>query len=184
MNYEKLASGLLTPEKKIVLGRFRAEILRGLKSPFADKGDHIFEFDNICVNEGLIYLLNSGFGLTSQITSWYMAVYQNNYTPVSTDTAASIVGNAGEFTGYSGGARPNFTPATAVQPTPQLTNSANRASFTFTGTATLIGAFLISSAGIGSATGSLFSAAQFPSSKSVGNTDQLLLTYTLTASSS
>lgn len=165
-------------------GVYKAKIIRGPLSEFKHLGDEEFECENICVAEGLIALLNMGFGLLSPITQWYMAVFQNNYTPVSTDTAATIVGNAGEFNGYSGGARPNFTPAAAVQPTPQLTNSANRASFTFTGSATLIGAFLISSAGILSATGTLFSAAQFPSSKSVGNTDQLLLTYTLNASSS
>lgn len=179
LEFEKLASGLIMPK-----GVYKAVLLRGDESPFKDLGDEEFEFKNICVAEGLIYLLNAGFSLVSPQSNWYMGVFTNNYTPVSTDTAATIVGNAGEFNGYSGGARPNFTPAAAVQPTPQLTNSANRASFTFTGTATLIGAFLISSAGILATSGTLFSAAQFPSSKSVGNTDQLLLTYTLTASSS
>lgn len=183
MEYVK-KNGLLVPEKGLVMGRFKARITRGYESPLWAEGDDEFEFDNICVAEGLIYLLNAGFGLVSPNSQWYMGVFQNNYTPVSTDTAASIVGNAGEYNGYSGGARPNFTPAAAAQPTPQLTNAASRASFTFTGTSTLIGAFLISSAGILSATGTLFSAAQFPSPKSVGNTDQLLLTYVLTASSS
>lgn len=165
-------------------GRFTAKIIRGRESEFFNLGDDEFEFENICVNEGLIQMLNAEFGLGSQITTWYLGVFTNNYTPVSTDTASSIVANAGEFTGYSGGTRPAFTPVAAVQPTPQLTNAGSRASFTFTGSATLIGTFLISSATPGSNTGTLFSAAQFPSSKVVGNTDQLLLTYTLTASSS
>lgn len=143
-----------------------------------------FEAENICVNEGLIFMLNVIFTNQSNVGGWYMAVFTNNYTPVSTDTAASITGNAGEFTGYSGGARPIFLPAAATQPTPSLNNSSNRASFTFTGSATLIGAFLVSNATPGAASGTLFSALQFPSSKSVSNTDQLLAAYTLSLASS
>ena len=178
MKYDKLASGLLVPGKIRTLGRYDAQIIR--KGEVVDE----FSFDNICVNEGLIAMLNITFGLTSIIPNWYMGLFTNNYTPVATDTASSIVGNAGEFTGYSGGARPAFTSVAATQPTPQLTNTASRASFTFTSPATLIGAFLISNATPGSNTGTLFSAAQFSASKTVGATDQLLLTYTLTASSS
>lgn len=177
--YEKRASGLIVPE-----GKYKAQILRGWRSPYWDFGDDEFEFDNVCVNEGLIQMLNGTFGLASPLSTWYLAVFSNNYTPVATDTAGTITGNAGEFTGYSGGTRPAFSPAAAVQPSPVLSNSGARASFTFTGTATLIGAFLVSSPTPGGNTGILFSAAQFPSSKSVGNTDQLLLTYSLTASSS
>jgi hypothetical protein len=172
MNYEKLDSGLLVPK-----GVYKGTILR--KGEIVDE----FEFENICVNEGLIFLLNTIFASQQNVSGWYMGLFTNNYTPVATDTAATITGNAGEFTGYSGGARPTFNAATAVQPTPSLSNSGNRASFTFTGTANLIGAFLVSSPTPGGTTGTLFSAAQFPSAKSVSNTDQLLLTYTLSASS-
>jgi hypothetical protein len=179
MKYAKTRGGVLLPQVKIkTLGHYEAQIVRDGK--VVDE----FEFDNICVNEGLIALLNVGFAGQSIISNWYMGVFTGNYTPVATDTASSIVGNATEFTGYSGGARPSFSPAAAAQPTPSLTNSANRASFTFTGAATLLGAFLISSATPGSSTGTLFSAAQFGSPKTVGNTDQLLLTYTLNAASS
>ena len=158
-------------------GRYGAQIVRA--GVVIDE----WEFDNICVNEGLIAILNAIFTGATLSSNWYMGVFQNNYTPVATDTASSIVANSGEFTGYSGGARPTFTPAVASG-APTLTNSATRAAFTFTGAATLNGAFLISSATPGSNTGTLFSAAQFGSPKSVGNTDQLLLTYTLTAASS
>jgi hypothetical protein len=163
--------------KIISQGCYKAQIIR--------RGvlDDEFEFDNICVNEGLIQMLNQQFAGAGGVSNWYMGVFQNNYTPVSTDTASSIVANAGEFTGYSGGARPTFTPA-AASGTPTITNSASQASFTFTGAATLQGAFLISSATPGSNTGTLFSAALFITPKPVGNTDQLLLTYTLNASSS
>jgi hypothetical protein len=169
--------------KILSAGRYKAQIIRGGLSEHLMDGDDEFEFDNICVNEGLIQMLNQQFAGAGGVANWYMGVFQNNYTPVATDTASSIVGNSGEFTGYSGGARPTFSPASASG-TPTLTNSATRASFTFTGAATLTGAFLISSATPGSNTGTLFSAALFGSAKSVGNTDQLLLTYSLNASSS
>ena len=173
----KQSRGLLVPDKGLVVGVYNAKLLR--RGRVIDE----FEFKNTAVNEGLIAMLNIMFAGQSLISNWYLGVFQNNYTPVATDTASSIVGNAGEFTGYSGGARPAFLPVAATQPTPSLTNSASQASFTFTGAATLTGAFLISSATPGSATGTLYSAAQFGSSKQVGSTDQLLLTYSTSLAS-
>lgn len=174
MNYVK-QNGLLVPEG-LAKGVYHAELFRG--------GKLVDEWDckNIIVNEGLISMLNIMFAGISVISNWYIGVFQNNYTPVNTDTAASIVGNAGEVVAYSGGARPNFTPAAAAG-SPTITNAAAKAVFTFTGTATLMGAFLISSATPGSNTGTLYSAALFGSSKSVGNTDQLTLTYQTSLSS-
>lgn len=175
MNYVE-RNGLLVPEG-LGVGKYHAELFR--KGALVDEWD----CDNIIVNEGLIAMLNIMFAGVSVISNWYVGVFQNNYTPVNTDTASSIVGNAGEVTAYSGGARPNFTPAVASG-SPTITNSANKATFTFTGSATLMGAFLISSATPGSNTGTLYSAALFGSSKSVGNTDQLTLTYQTSLSSS
>jgi hypothetical protein len=176
MNYEQTKGGILLPKHELKLaGRYRGTIFR------AKGGVEDFECDNICVNEGMTAALNILFAGASVISTWYVAVFQNNYTPVATDTAASITSNAGEFTGYSGGARPTFT--AAVPTTPSVTNSASRATFNFTGSATLTGAFLVSNATPGANSGTLFSAALFGSSKSVGNGDQLLLTYTLNATS-
>jgi hypothetical protein len=53
----------------------------------------------------------------------------------------------------------------------------------FNATKTIYGAFLISNNTKGGTSGTLFSAARFSSSKSVESTDELLLTYTFTASS-
>ena len=65
----------------------------------------------------------------------------------------------------------------------QVTNSASRASFTFNAGTTIYGAFLVSSSTINGTTGTLISAAQFGSAKSVSNTDQILLTYTFSLAS-
>ncbi len=175
MNYE-MNNGLLVPAGK-ARGIYHAQHFRD--GELIDE----FEFENVITNQGLAYLLNAGLAGLSAITSWYIGVFQNNYAPVATDTASSIVGNAGEFTGYTGGARPTFTPAQATS-TPSITNSASKATFNFNGSATLTGAFLISSATPGSNSGTLYSAAQFGSSKQVANTDSITLTYQTALTSS
>ena len=175
MKYE-MSAGLLLPAGK-AKGVYHAQHFR--KGELIDE----WEFENVITNQGLIQALNVMFAGVSPITSWYIGVFQNNYSPVATDTASSIVGNAGEFTGYSGGARPTFTAAQATS-TPTVTNSAAKATFNFTGSATLTGAFLISSATPGSNSGVLYSAAQFGSSKSVANTDSITLGYSTSLTSS
>lgn len=183
-NYQKYINGVWVddPGKKIddlrtslnMAGKFEAVLKR------ADGEVEKFDFDNICTYQGLISLLNTMFAGTGQITNWYLGVFQNNYTPVVSDTASTFVSSAGEFTGYSGGARPTFT-AAAASGSPTLGNSAAAATFTFTGSATLYGAMLASVATPGSGAGVLFSAAQFGSPKNVGSGDQLILTYTINA---
>lgn len=174
--YAPRASGLLTPTHEILgVGRYTGRIVRA--------GEVIDEFDvkNLTVNQGLNYLLGAALGAQTVITSWYIGLFSGNYTVLSTDTAASIAANATETTAYSAGARQVWTPA---GPTAQsITNSASQATFTFNSNATVYGAFLISSATISGTTGTLFSGAQFGSSKSAVSGDQLLLTYTYTAAS-
>jgi hypothetical protein len=63
------------------------------------------------------------------------------------------------------------------------TNSASRASFVFNATKTIYGAFLVSASAKSATTGTLFSAARFSTSKSVESSDELLLTYTINATS-
>lgn len=159
-----------------MMGRYDAKIVR--------KGEVIDEWEckNVCTYQGLISMLNNTFCGVAAISNWYLGIFQNNYTPVQGDTASSFPASAGEFTGYSGGARPSFTAAQASG-TPTINNSAAVATFTMTGSATIYGAFLTSVATPGSGAGVLFSAAQFGSSKNVSAADQLILTYTLNAAS-
>lgn len=154
-------------------GCFFGEIWR--KGKLLDK----FAFKNLVVNQGLNDNLNTYFNAGAQITAWYMGIFQGNYTPVATDTAASIAGNSTECSSYSSSTRPQWTQAA---PSAQsITNAANRATYTFTGSATVYGAFLISNNVIGGTSGILFAAAQFGASKAVVLNDQLLLTYQLNA---
>ena len=176
--WQKRASGLLVPEAAGLIrgaGRWSGKIIRA--------GEVIDEFDvkNLVVNEGLNYILNAGLGNGTVITTWYVGLFSGNYTPLSTDTAATIASNATEVTAYSAGVRQTWTPVSASSQS--ITNSASQASFTFNNTVTVYGAFLVSTSTISGTSGKLFSAAQFSASKSVVSSDQLLLTYTFTAAS-
>lgn len=138
------------------------------------------DVSNLIVNQGLDHILAVEFAQGQQVTQWYLAPYTNNYVPVAGDTAQSIVNVSGEATGYSGGSR---QPYVAVEGQQQVTNAAQAATFSFTASLTIYGAFLISSQGQQSTQGTLFSAAQFSTPKSVVNGDQLVLTYSFAAGS-
>lgn len=176
MDYAMSPGGALLPAAQIRgLGRYHGQIIRD--------GKVIDEFDckNIVVNEGLNNLLSVYFNAGTQITAWYLGVFEANYTPVATVTAATIAAASTECTAYASATRPAFDEAAPASQS--ISNSASRASFVFNATKTIYGAFLVSSSVKSGTAGTLFSAAQFASSKAVVSGDELLLTYTFTASS-
>lgn len=154
-------------------GKYIGQIIR--KGVVIDE----FEFDNLVVDQGLNYALNSGFGQASAITSWYIGLFEGNYTPTSAVTAATITGLSTECTAYASGTRPAWT--TVASTAKQLTNGASRASFVFSAAKSIYGAFLVSSATKSGTSGTLFSAARFTTAKAVDINDELLVTYVLTA---
>jgi hypothetical protein len=178
------SGGLLVPRRSLILAEKHHRIGMGgfFKVVHVREGQVIDEEEihNIVVNQGLDHILGVEFTGVSQISTWYLAPFEGNYTPVATDTAASIVANATENTTYTASTRQTWVGAEASQ---IATNSASVATFTFNATKTIYGAFLISSGSKSSVSGILFAAAQFASPKPVVNTDQLLLTYSFTASS-
>lgn len=176
MDYDYTAGGLLVPTSELrVGGVYHGQIIRD--------GKVIDEWEdaNLVANEGLNSLLDVYLRNQTQIATWYLGLFEGNYTPVATDTAANIASNSTECTAYTNGTRPTWTPAAASSQS--ITNSASQATFTFNATKTIYGAFLVSSSTKSGTSGVLFSAARFGSSKSVVSSDQLLLTYTFTASS-
>lgn len=176
MDYERSQGGVLMPKQGLLcVGRYHGQIVRDGR--VIDE----FEDDNLVVNEGLNSLLNVYFHAGTQISTWYVGVFEGNYTPVATVTAATITAAATECTAYDEAARPAFDEAVAASQS--ITNSASRATFTFNATKTIYGAFLASASAKSSTSGVLFSAARFASAKPVEDNDQLLLTYTFTASS-
>lgn len=147
------------------------------------RGEVIDEFEckNIVVNQGLNYMLNAALGNGAVITTWYVGLFSGNYTVLASDTASNIASASTEVSAYAAGARQAWTPVTAT--TQSITNAASQASFTFNGSVTVYGAFLVSTATISGTGGTLFSGAQFGSAKSVVATDILQLTYSYTAAS-
>lgn len=175
-NFEMSKGGVLMPDHKLfVKGKYTGQIIR------AGKVIDEWEDDNLVVNEGLNALLDIMFHGTTQISPWYLGVFEGNYTPVAGVTAATIASAATECTAYASATRPAYDEAAAASQV--TTNSASRASFVFNATKTIYGAFLISNSTKGGTSGTLFSAARFSTSKSVVNLDELLLTYSFTASS-
>ena len=175
--FTKNEAGLFVPVTGKLLGKgiYHGQIIR------AGKVIDEFEDENLITNEGLNATLNIMLNAATQLTNWYLGLFTGNYTPVATDTAASLPGNATECTGYTGSSRPQWQPAAASGQS--ISNSASRASFTFNATQTIYGGFLVSTATINGTGGTSFGAAQFATPKNVVNLDQLLLTYTFAAAS-
>lgn len=171
-----LRNGLLVPKQKLyVAGEYHGQIIR--------KGVVVDEFveKNLVVDEGLNSLLNIMFNGATQVGTWYLGVFEANYTPVAGVTAATIASASTECTAYDGSTRPAYVEASSTAKS--MTNSASRASFVFNASKSIYGAFLISDNTKGGTSGTLFSAARFSSAKTVVDDDELLLTYTFTAAS-
>lgn len=140
-----------------------------------------WESKNIVVTQGLNYLLNAGLHNAVASGSWYVGIFSGNYTPISTDTAATIASNATESTAYTEATRPLWNEDEASGGS--ITNSANKATFTINASATIYGAFLVSDSTKAGAAGTLFAASRFAVPRTVAAEDQLLVTYTVQSTS-
>lgn len=177
MNFEQTAGGILMPAQPMLVGgTFLVEHIRD--GEVIDRE----EIHNLVVDQGLNAMLDIMFHGSTQINPWYLGLFEGNYTPVAGVLASNIATNATECTAYDETTRQEYVEAAAASKV--TTNSASKATFTFNATKTIYGAFLGSDSTKGGTSGTLFSAARFGSAKSVVSTDQLLLTYSFTASSS
>ena len=98
---------------------------------------------NLCTLEGRNHVLESAFAAGTQITTWYVAPFQDNHTPASGDSYATP--GFTECTAYEGATRPGWQPGSVSGAV--VDNSANRASFTFSAAKTIYGAGLVGGAG-------------------------------------
>src|SRR3989304_6899883 len=145
--------------------------------------------ENIVTNQGLNRLLDTMFyaGSTTQITTWYVCLFEDNYTPLSTNTYAVPGYDECDSADYSG-TRKTWTPNAAAS-SQQMSNSNSKAEFTMTGTLTVYGGALVGATagtpqtqGDTAATnGTLYCSSKFSTSKAVVNGDVLKVTITLTA---
>ena len=137
---------------------------------------------NLVVDQGLIHVLNTVFAGAAQVTQWYIGLFSGNVTPQPNWTAANVVANATELTGYAPSTRPGFTVAPVSAPS--LGNTGSEANFAFdaSGPYTARGAFLISVSNKGSTTGVLMAATRFAADRAgLNSPDELGVRYVLTA---
>lgn len=175
--FVKSAGGVLMPANKLAAqGRFIVEHWR--QGELLDVSEDL----NLVVNEGLNSMLDIMFHGATQITTWYIGLFEGNYTPVASVTAATITAAATESTAYDESTRQEYVEAAASGQS--ITNSANKATFTINATKTIYGAFLASASAKSATSGTLFAASRFTSSKAVVDDDQLLVTYQIDLSSS
>jgi hypothetical protein len=119
------------------------------------------EHKNLVPTEGLNYMLNASFRGGAAPSAWYVGLFEGDYTPVATVTAATLPSAATETTTYSSATRVAWTIVDATAGS--LTNAASRAEFTSTATRTLYGGFISSASGKGSTGGVLASVVRFAS---------------------
>lgn len=137
------------------------------------------EVKNLVTTEGLNHALDVVFKSGAQLTSWFVGLIDNSgFSAIAAaDTLASHAGWT-EATGYTGN-RQALTLGTISAGS--VDNSASKAAFPITGTATINGGFVASVAT--GTSGILYGAASFSSPRAVENGDTLNVTATLTAAS-
>jgi len=93
---------------------------------------------NVTINEGLTKMLNVMFHGATVINPWYIGLFEDNYTPLITNTYA--VPGFTESIAYDEVGRVEFVDAEATAKI--ITNSASKSIFTINATKTMYGAFL------------------------------------------
>lgn len=137
------------------------------------------EFHNLVVKQGLKDMNDKYFTGSGYTAAWYIGLINNSPTPALSpdDTAASHAGWT-EFAGYSQANRPTLSFGASTSDDPSvITTSA--AVFSITSTATIYGAFVVSSNTKGGTSGVLFSEGAFAATRSVVNGDTLNVSYSL-----
>jgi hypothetical protein len=137
------------------------------------------ERHNLVTTVGATDSLDKQFKGSSYTAGWFVGLTNTTPTFATGDTASSH-GGWTEFTSYSGGARSTLTLGTASAGS--VSNSASPCVFTFTGSGTVGGAFVISNSTLSGTTGVLYGGATLSANRPVFSDDTLTITVTLTAS--
>ena len=166
---------MIEEQKLEVGGVFKFEHVRN------GKVIDVWEEHNLVTNEGLNQLLNVYFRGAASDSTWAVGIFDTAYVPQADDAGSNISTRSSESQAYVEATRPTWTPAAAASQ--EVTNSANKATFTMNAPTTIYGAFLINDNAKGGTTGQCFAVTQFTQSRAVVETDQLLVTYTIQAAS-
>lgn len=141
-----------------------------------------WEQKNVITTEGLNHMLNVTFHGATAIATWYMGLFEDDYTPLITDTYATP--GFTESAAYDEATRPAFVEAEATAKI--TTNSASKATFTISGTKTIYGAFLCGGGTAGNTKedvaggGTLFASSKFATAKDVVDDDVLMVVCSIT----
>ena len=118
---------------------------------------------NLIPSEGLNHILSVLLAGGAQVPTWYIGLYEGNYTPTVDDLMATFPAAAVETTAYVSGTRMEFVDGAIASGS--VDNSAAKAEFEFNGTKTVYGGFISSNSAKGNGSGTLLSAVRFGSPK-------------------
>lgn len=129
---------------------------------------------NLIPIEGLNHMGDVVFNQGTPVSTWYVGLFEGDYTPVPGDTMATFPTAATECTAYTGDRKALDLAAFDAGASD---NQANRAEFVGTTDGkTIRGGFVASSPTKGATTGVLISAVRFPSPKTLDNGTTLRVT--------
>ena len=138
-------------------------------------GNFYYKVKNLVLQEGHNDFANVYFGSTSKRNNFYIFLYQNNYTPVYSDTLTSLLTNASEFVNYDETTRQLYN--NTISSSALVSNDANKAIFTFNTSGTIYGSVICTSSTKNSSAGIAVAAAKFSSSKTVNAGEALTVKY-------
>lgn len=160
---------ILVGDSRLVIGfEYNVEHIRRGKVIATEK------VKNLVPTEGLNHILSTVFKAGTQLTSWYVGIFEGNYTPVLGLTAATVASASTESTAYTSATRVAWASGSVSAGT--LDNSASKAEFIMNADKTIYGGFLISSNAKGGSAGVLGSAVRFATAKVLETDDTLRIT--------
>jgi hypothetical protein len=172
--YERSPQGLYLNESRTYIGGMFGVSVNG--SPITWE-------KNLVVNEGLNHILDVTLHAQAQLSTWYIAPFEGNFTPTATWTAANYNASADEFANYNEAARVEWVEGTVASQS--VDNTASKARFTISaGGGTIYGAGMLSTSAKLGTSGKLFAATRFATSRVVLEADLLDLAYTVSMTSS
>ena len=127
------------------------------------------EMHNLMPGDMITYMLNAALRGGSQYSTYYLSLFENNYTPLATDTMTTFMAACGENTSYTTTGTNRLTLTLPAPVAGSITTSASPNEFAFSGAATIRGAFITTGLTRGTDTGLLVSAALFASPFTMAN---------------
>lgn len=121
--------------------------------------------NNLMPAEGIAHVLNTILKSGSPVATWYLGLFEGNYTPTTNDVAATFPALSTECVAYSEATRVAFVPGTVTAGA--VDNSASKAEFTMTAAKTVYGGLMSSASAKASTSGSLLSLVRFASPKTL-----------------